>query len=137
MRILIAEDHDISRDILTIILSEFGACDVVVDGEEAVLAFETAWEDTAPYDLICMDIMMPNMNGQEALRRIRALENTLLVPASGRAKIIMVSALGDSDSIVEACYRGMANGYVVKPIQKEKLVREFRNLGLLEMGAIE
>lgn len=137
MRILIAEDHEISRKILKIILTEFGDCDVVVDGEEAVLAFEAAWDESAPYDLICLDIMMPNMNGQEALRRIRALEKTFVEGESERVNIIMVSALGDSASIMEACYHGMANGYLVKPIQKDKLVREFYNLGLLAADPAE
>lgn len=131
MRILIAEDHEISREILKMILSDFGDCDVVVDGEEAVLAYETAWEESAPYDLICMDIMMPNMNGQEALRRIRILEKSYDIAEPDKVNIIMVSALGDSASIMEACYQGMANGYLVKPIQKNKLIREFHNLGLL------
>ncbi|MFW6242306.1 MAG: response regulator, partial [Thermodesulfobacteriota bacterium] len=71
MKILVVEDDFISRRILKEILTEHGDCDVVVDGDEAVQAFRLAREEGAPYQLICMDIMMPNKDGHEALQEIR------------------------------------------------------------------
>ncbi len=131
MRILIAEDHEISRDILKLILSEFGDCDVVVDGEEAVLAFETAWEELVPYDLICMDIMMPHINGIEALAKMRALEKEWRIPASEQVKVIMTTALQDPKTVVDSFTKGGAAAYMVKPITKDRLVEEMEKLGLI------
>ena len=71
MRILIVEDDFISRNVLQHILSEFGTCDIAVDGQEAVAAFKRSWGSSSPYDLICMDIMMPGLDGHEALDQIQ------------------------------------------------------------------
>jgi two-component system chemotaxis response regulator CheY len=71
MRILIVEDDFGSRRLMQKLVSDYGQCDVVVDGEEAVEAFRLAWEENSPYDVIFLDIMLPKMDGQEALRRIR------------------------------------------------------------------
>jgi two-component system, chemotaxis family, chemotaxis protein CheY len=131
MRILIVEDDYISRRMLKEILKQYGTCDMVVDGAEAVLAFEVAWEEERPYDWICLDIMMPVMDGQEALRRIRLKEKELGVGGPGEVKVIMLTALGDPHSVVQAFYQGGATSYLVKPIEKDNLIREFYNLGLL------
>ena len=73
MRVLIVEDDFVSRKILHNILLDYGECDIAADGKEAVEAFKLALDDNTPYDLICMDIMMPRMNGQEALLQIQLL----------------------------------------------------------------
>ena len=67
MRILLAEDNFVTRKLMVAILSQYGECDVAVDGMEAVDAFLMALEDGKPYDLICLDIMMPVMDGFQAL----------------------------------------------------------------------
>ena len=74
MKILIAEDEFVSRTKLEKILSSYGECHVTVDGSEALLAFKAALETNEPYDLICLDILMPKMDGHEALQEIRKME---------------------------------------------------------------
>lgn len=131
MKILIVEDDFISRRILKEILAQFGNCDVAVDGQEAIQAFELAHEEKAPYDLICLDIMMPNMDGHEALKQIREFEKANGLQGSGEVKVIMVTALDDPKTVFKAYYRGGATSYIVKPIDKEKLIEELRVLGLI------
>ena len=131
MKILIAEDDFIARRILKDILSPYGDCDIVIDGDEAIQAFRLAWEENRPYDLICMDIMMPNVDGQEALKKIREMEKQRGIKALSEVKVIMVTALGDPKTVVESFYKGGATSYIVKPINKQKLLQEVRNLGLI------
>ncbi len=132
MKTLIVEDDFIARRLLKDILSPYGDCDTVVDGDEAIQAFRLAWDDNQPYDLICMDIMMPKTDGQQALASIREIEKDLGIRGSDEVKIIMVTALGDPKSVIEAYYKGGATSYVVKPIEKAKLLKEIRLLGLTD-----
>jgi two-component system chemotaxis response regulator CheY len=131
VKCLIVEDDFISRRILKELLSKHFDCDIAINGEEAVTSFRLAHEGKHPYDLICMDIMMPGVNGQEALRRIRELERSLRVPLHLEAKVVMTSALDDPQTVVQAFYQGGATAYLVKPISKQKLMNELRTLGLL------
>ena len=75
MRILIVEDDLASRKIMLKILSKYGECDVTVDGLEAVDAFMLAQKENKPYDLVCLDIMMPKLDGVKVLKVIRSLED--------------------------------------------------------------
>ena len=132
MKVLVVEDDFISRKLLTTLLGHYGECDIAVDGREAVEAFRLALEEDNLYDLICMDIMMPNLDGQAALREIRDLEKAKDVPASHEVKVIMTTALDDPKNVMEALNKGGAASYIVKPIDKKKLIEEVRKLGLLE-----
>ncbi|KAF0215132.1 MAG: two-component system chemotaxis family response regulator [Geobacteraceae bacterium] len=131
MRTLIVEDDFISRRILKDILSSHGDCDIAIDGKEAVQAFRMALDENKPYELICMDIMMPNMDGQEALKKIREIEKERGITGSREVKVIMTTALDDPKNVVEAYYKGGATSYVVKPINKGRLLGEIRGFGLL------
>ena len=133
MRILIVEDEFSARRILKEILSPYGDCDTVVDGEEAVEAFMLAMEEKAPYDLICMDIMMPNMDGLEALKRIRQTEKDSGILGSAEVKVIMVTALDNPKTVFEAFYKGGATSYIVKPINKIRVLDEVRSFGLTDI----
>ncbi|MCP4109393.1 MAG: response regulator [Desulfobacteraceae bacterium] len=131
MRILIVEDDFVARRMLKEILSPYGDCDIVVDGEEAAQAFRLAWEDKDPYSLICLDIMMPNVDGHQALKKIRETEKELGVRGYSEVKVIMVTALGDPKTVIGA-YKEGATSFIVKPIEKQKLINEIRNLGLIK-----
>ncbi len=132
MKCLIAEDDFISRRILNELLSPFFSCDIAVNGEEAVASCRLAHAEKRPYDLICLDIMMPRLDGREALRQIRALEKELGVPANLEAKIIMTTAIDDAKTVFDTYYQGGATAYLVKPISKTRLLTELRSLGLLQ-----
>ncbi|WP_298432483.1 response regulator [Geobacter sp.] len=130
MKTLIVEDDFISRKIMKELLLPLGETDIAIDGSEAVQAFRLAHEERHPYDLICMDIMMPNMDGHEALTQIREYEKELGIGAADEVKVIMTTALDDPKNVVEAFYRGGATSYLVKPITRQKLMKEIRSHGL-------
>ncbi len=131
MRILIVEDDFVGRKVMHRLLLEHGECDVAVDGVEAIKAFDLAWEAGTPYDVMFLDIMMPNMSGHEALKIIRDKERERGVPSSREVKVIMTSALDDVKNVTQSFYRGGASAYLVKPIERGKVLDELNKLGLL------
>jgi two-component system chemotaxis response regulator CheY len=131
MRILIAEDDYVSRKFLYKFLSTFGECDVTVDGMEAIEVFLSALESGNYYDLVCLDIMMPEVDGIKALKTIRLLEEERSISKDKRAKVIMTTALNDPDGIFKTYELG-SEAYAVKPIDTVKLVEVMTKLGLIE-----
>ena len=132
MKILVVEDDFVSRRLLQKMLAEFGECDIAVDGEEAVRAFDLALQDGTPYELVCLDIMMPKMDGQEALKQIRNLEHDRGLTGKDEARIIMTTALDSPKNVIEAYYQGGCSSYLVKPIEKKKLIETLKEYGLIE-----
>ena len=131
MKILIVEDDFISRRLLHKLLAPLGDCDIAVDGLEAVQAVDYALKEKKPYELICLDIMMPRMDGFSALKRIREKETQYSSQLPLQAKIVITSALKDPERIVDSEYANFANAYVEKPINRVMFMNELRNLGLL------
>ncbi|SHO51890.1 response regulator, partial [Desulfopila aestuarii] len=105
--------------------------DITVNGEEAVQAFRVALRKQQPYDLICMDIMMPIMDGHEALVEIREVEKSLGITGPEEVKVIMLSAIDDASTVMKAYYKGGATSYIVKPIDSERLILEMQNIGVI------
>ena len=132
MRVLIVEDDFASRRILQTFLESYGECHIAVNGIEAVDAFQKAWQESQPYDLICMDIMMPEMNGQDALRQIREIEKQMDIGNEDAVKVIMTTAIDKSRDVVTAFYEGGVSAYFVKPFNIEDLEKELKVLRLIE-----
>jgi two-component system, chemotaxis family, chemotaxis protein CheY len=130
MKTLIAEDDFTSRLLLQEILRSYGPTHVAVSGAEAVEAVRAALEMGEPYDLICLDIMMPEMDGQEALRLIREQEQARGIVSSNGARIVMTTALGDMKNVSNA-YHNLCDAYLTKPIHKERLLDELHALNLV------
>ncbi|MEW6429583.1 MAG: response regulator [Thermodesulfobacteriota bacterium] len=130
MKILVVEDDFISRQVLVENLSAYGVCHVAVNGMEMLEAVEIAWANRTPYDLILLDIMMPGMDGQEALQRLRAMEQERGIGGSKMAKVIMTTALDDPQQVMTSFMKGGCEAYLVKPIDFLKLKETIRDLGL-------
>jgi two-component system chemotaxis response regulator CheY len=131
MKILIAEDDLISRNLLQKMLVRFGECDVAVNGREALAAFSLALQEGEPYSLACLDIMMPEMDGIECLKEMRRLEKENAVLDGNEVKIVMTTALDNMKSVMEAYYRGGCNAYLVKPIERETLYATLRDCKII------
>ncbi|MHB0874785.1 MAG: response regulator [Anaerolineae bacterium] len=121
MRVLIVEDDATSRLLMHRLVERYGDCHVAANGREALQAVMAALDGGHPYDLICLDIMMPEMDGQAALRGIRAVEEARGTPRHHRAKVVMTTALGHEASVARAI-QGQCDGYLVKPIDMRVLV---------------
>ena len=130
MRILIAEDDYVSRKLLFKLLSQYGECDMTVDGIETFEAFAIAHESGTPYDLLCLDIMMTKIDGLKALRAIRELENRKKVKDSKRCKVIMISALNETEIMFDS-YKTEYEVYKTKPIDIDSIINAMKELKLL------
>ena len=130
MRILIAEDDFASRKVLLKFLSVYGECDVTVDGMEAIDAYMMALEEENPYQLVCLDVMMPIMDGYQALKNIRDLEREHNIPEEQMAKVIMTTALNEEKNVKKA-FELRCTVYCAKPIDMDKLKEMLEKLELI------
>ncbi len=124
-KFLIIEDDFLNRKVLSIILSKYGQCDIAINGEEGLDALNTIIAEEDYYDLICLDIMMPGLDGHETLKEIRKLEKKFKLSPM---KILMTTAMGDSKNIMQA-FDEQCDGYIVKPIQKKKIIKYLNDFG--------
>jgi two-component system chemotaxis response regulator CheY len=131
MKSLIVEDDFAARRLMQIYLAVFGECSVAINGIEAVNAVRIALEQNDPYDLICLDIMMPHMDGIEALSKIREVEKENGIQGLDVAKVIMTTAKSLSKDVLGAFNTG-CESYLIKPIKKKNIVAEIEKLGLLQ-----
>lgn len=131
MKILIVEDDYLCREVMRRYMENYGTCNIVVNGQEAIDAFKQSLIDQSPYDLICLDIMMPEVSGQDALKGIRQAETDVGIEGLSRTKIIMTTALADVDSVMTA-FRSDCDGYLVKPVTRDAIVKLFQQLKLVE-----
>lgn len=129
MKILIAEDDLVSRKYIYKILSNYGECDLVINGKEAIDAYMMAMSDKEPYDLICLDIMMPIVDGTKVLKAIRDIEVQMGVSEDKKAKIVMTTALGDT-KVVQTSFDYGCDAYASKPINVDKLFDVMKKIGL-------
>jgi len=130
MRILIAEDDYVSRKFLYKFLKNYGECDITVDGMEAIEVFMMSLDEEDYYDLVCLDIMMPEVDGIKVLQTIRLLEEEREIPEEKRTKIIMTTALNDVDKVMGSFNKG-SEAYAVKPIDIDKFLEVMRKLNLI------
>lgn len=117
VNVLMAEDNDLNAELATVMLEDAGM--VVTrasDGKEAVERFKNHPRDT--YDIILMDIMMPNMDGHQAAKTIRAMEKER--PDASSIPIIALSANAFAEDVKASVDSGM-NGHISKPFDMEEV----------------
>lgn len=131
MKSLVVDDDFFSRRILQSIIAVYGECHIAIDGKEALFAFKQALAEESPYDVICLDIMMPGIDGQQVLKEIREMEEKKGILGCDGVKIIMTTALDDKDNIKQA-FREQCEAYMIKPISKSKLVKILTDFELIK-----
>ena len=120
MKILIVEDDLASRKFLYKFMESYGECDITVDGMEGLDAYLMALDEGDPYELICLDIMMPKVDGIKVLKTIREIEKQRNIEEDRKVKIIMTTALNDVN-IVNSSFDSGCEVYATKPIDIKKL----------------
>jgi two-component system chemotaxis response regulator CheY len=130
MRSLIVEDDATSRLLLVELLAPLKTVQDFDSGPPALKVVEDGLRNKQLFDLVCLDIMLPDMDGQQILRRIRDAEERAGYPIGRGSKIVMTTALRDKDNIMNA-FRGSCDGYLTKPIEKARLFERLRELALL------
>ena len=132
LRALVVEDELTSRLLLQDLLSQYGDCHVAVDGSEAVEAFRAARSAGKGYDLICMDIRMPVMDGNDAVRHIRDIEESCGIFSSDGVKIFMTTSVQDVRTITTA-FKALCDTYLFKPVDRAELDEHLRAFRLLPL----
>jgi two-component system chemotaxis response regulator CheY len=127
MKTLIVEDDLVTRTVLLRTLSSQGTCDVAVNGEEALEAMHLAITTNDPYQVICLDVMLPDMSGLEVLQAIRAAEERHGIFALDGVKVIMTTSREDSATILSA-FKAGCEAYLIKPFPRNDLLAAVEKL---------
>ena len=128
MKTLILEDDYAGRLVLQRMLLEFGEVDLAVNGKEALQLFTAAHTQGVPYELIFLDLMVPEISGQTVLREMRSFEQQKGITKDHAARIIMMTALSDKENVVTAIKNG-CDSYLVKPVRVEHVREQLHKFG--------
>jgi two-component system chemotaxis response regulator CheY len=127
---LIVDDDLLGRELISQYLQNVPVVDTAVDGQDAVEKFRTALEAGDPYELILLDIVMPDMDGITAGKEIRKLERELALAVDQQVKIVMLTALNTPLNVMQAMLSAQSSAYLVKPVEPDKLRKTIGQLGL-------
>ncbi|MDA8139059.1 MAG: HDOD domain-containing protein [Desulfobacteraceae bacterium] len=133
MKILVVDDEAASRVKMQTLMGTFGVCHGVNNGQEAITAVEKALEEKQPFQMITLDIEMPDLDGVEVLLKIRQCEADHALPKEKRAKIIMVTGQADRNKVM-ACIQGGCDDYIAKPFNIQLLRAKMEKFGLSKAG---
>ncbi len=130
MKYLIVDDELVSRSKMEMILDNFGDCVLAESGQQAIDEFKKANEEGAPFDLVMMDVAMPEMDGIECLKKIRELEVADKKSKAGPVKIIMVTIKNDAE-MMQALLTSGCNDFILKPFNFERVLFKLKNHALV------
>lgn len=131
MKCLIVDDEGFSREFVATLLKDIAECEEATTGSEAVAKFSAALESGAPFDLILLDIMMPEMNGHDTAKAVRSIEKEHGLDLRKRVNIVMLTALNSTQDAMESFCSAQSAAYIVKPVSRENLLNVISKLGLL------
>lgn len=130
MRILIVDDEMVSRTKMETILASMGSCQSADCGSAAIDLYQQSFDDESWYDLVMLDIDMPDMQGGEVLKQLRKIENF----GAHRASVVMVTAKSDQNHVL-TCLKSGCDAYIAKPFNAEIINEKLIELGFLNEDA--
>jgi two-component system, chemotaxis family, chemotaxis protein CheY len=133
-KVLIVDDSALQADMLNSLLIDLGFKNVAtaINGVHALEYFEEALLNGSAYSLVFLDIVMPEMNGQEALKRMRALEKVAGTGKNNKTTIIMTTSLNSPEDMITALIENDCTDYIVKPVDENLLKSMLVKYGLIE-----
>jgi two-component system chemotaxis response regulator CheY len=129
MRILIVDDDYVSRTKLSALLAAYGQCDAVPNGEIALKMFQEAHKELVPYELVTMDVEMPEISGHDVVGQMRDIERALQIPGGSEVKVLMVTVKKELKEVSTA-YKHGCTGYITKPVTPENLKKAVADIGI-------
>lgn len=131
MKCLIVDDDQLGRELIAEYLKGRGSADMAANGQAAVEKYQAASESGSPYDLILLDIIMPGMDGHEAAKAIRRLEQEGGITPDKGVNIIVLTSLNTPKDVIESYVSAQSAAHLVKPVTPEKLLATLNKLGLI------
>lgn len=136
MKSLVVEDVCMMRKLLEKLISPFGKVDSVANGREALIKFNHAWLNDQKYDVVFLDLMLPEIKGEEVLKEIRTLENKMHDNSNTKVKIIICSALSDYENVF-TIVNEQCDAYISKPFERDTIYTTLKNLNLISEDEIK
>lgn len=130
MRSLVIDDSATVRKLLYQMLTAVGTCVEAADGNIGVETWRQALEDKDPFQLVCLDLIMPEKDGQAVLREIRETEAGLGIALEDRTKVIIITSQASSTNLLKAIH-WKADAFLAKPFTRETLFFKLQELELL------
>ena len=133
VKCLVVDDDVLGREFTLLYLEGIADCVTADNGLEAVEMFRTAFEEGKPFDLILLDLVMPEMDGNTAATKIRQIEKEWGVSVNDGVKIIVISSLNTPNDIMQSYVSAKSAAHLVKPIKPDKLITAMSKLGLIKL----
>jgi len=132
MKIMIVDDDATCSHIYKLALSKYGNCTIATTGFEALELYKKSRLSNEPFDLIVLDIMMPDINGYDDLKAIRFFEKTLNIDINNQVKVILTTALDDEENQkIAHQLNPQTEAYIAKSVSPDLLVEKIKGFGLL------
>ncbi len=130
VKCLIVDDDELGRELIAQYLEGVADCDMAENGLMAVEMFRAAFEGGSPYDLIILDIVMPEMDGNTAAKEIRTIEKEWGVAINEGVNILVLSSLNTPSDVIHVYISARSAAHLVKPVQPDKLLATLSKMGM-------
>lgn len=130
IKCLVVDDDELGRELIANYLDGVAECDMAENGLKAVELFRSAFEGGEPYDLMILDIVMPEMDGHTAAKEIRLIEKEWGVPMNNGVSIVVLSSLNTPNDVIQAYVSARSAAHLVKPVRPDKLLATLDKLGM-------
>ncbi len=131
IKTLIVEDVTVLQKMISRIIKSYAEVTSIDNGVEAIYLYTKAILNDDPYDLICLDIYIPEMNGLEVLQNIRKFEEKIGLSSENRVKIIVITSLANNESF-EREIKKYADSFLNKPFSPADLTNELNKYFLIK-----
>ncbi len=129
MKTLVVDDNLVNRTSIEKIMEKIGEVEIAESGKDAIDLFELCLIHGNPFDLVLLDIVMPEMDGITVLKNLRHIEEAKKIKEKDRVKIVMVTSHAHKDIVMTAMKVG-CDGYIVKPFERTIIIEKLKELNM-------